>query len=290
MNIQAYKFPHPVLGLEDNIEGANDIKVVFDEKSEERNYILNLNYDTDNREILSLISEKKAVYYCEINCSSTLYRSAHTSELNSFSIKIPKDYVRDNVDMLFLITAKEFIPEYYNSKSHTEFFGYKFDIEPGDILGYFGESSFMAGIAYNKLKAVSSFMEIVRGQNIEGDYNIILDNNKIQIQLSQKDYDRYVDPIVGKNANYKNIIHSSFVLPTLIHSLNELLSSENKDDYIKKSWAKIIDFRMKNDNALKSISFERENVCRISQILLGMPIDRLLTDLNNLSNQINGDE
>jgi hypothetical protein len=251
MNIQAYKFPHPILGLEDNIEGVNNIQVNFDENTDEKNYLVNLIFDIDNQDILRLISEKKAVYFCEINCSSTLYRSAHSSELNSFSLKIPKDYVRDNVDLLFLITAKENIPEYYNSKSHAEFSGYKFDIEQGDILGYIGESSFFAGIAYNKLKAASSFMEIVRGEKEEGDYNIILDNNKIQIQLSQKDYDRYVDPIIGKNANYKNIIHSSFVLPTLIFALNELLSSENKDDYVQKSWAKIIEFRMNNDTELK---------------------------------------
>jgi hypothetical protein len=290
MNFKGYTFPHPILGLGDNVEGEVKLEITLDDKKDTNNYLLNVQCQIDNKDILNLISNNKAKLYCETNCSSTLFRNAVLSSTLDHTILIPKDHVRERVELLILILAAENIKDYTNTNSHKEFEGYTFEIEEGDVLAYIGESYFIAGIAYNKLKAASSFMEVVRGENIEGDYNIILDNPKIQIQLSHKDYDKYVDPSIGKNVGYKNIIHSSIVLSSLIYAINQLLTSQDKDDFLRKSWAKIIQFRMESDPALNSISFEQENVCKIAQVLLGMPIDRLMTDLFNLSHPTTEDD
>jgi hypothetical protein len=143
-----------------------------------------------------------------------------------------------------------------------------------------GESFFIAGIAWQKLTAVSSFMEIISGENEEGDFNIILDTSKIQVQLSKKDFQRYREPVIGSTAEYASTFHSSIVLSTLIHALYQL-ADPSKSDLIELPWAKIIQFRLQTDEKLRGLALNADNILKIAQLLLGMPMERLLTDLHN---------
>lgn len=278
MKFKGYSFPHPVLGLGDDIKGNKPVvNLKYDEDKDEENYLLTIEYELDNSDLEKLLDEKKAVFLCEINCTGTLYRKSETCASPIQIVAIPKDGVRDKVELLFLLVSAEPISDYANSEVHDDFTGYKFDIEKGDVLAYFGESSFIAGIAYQKLKAVSSFMEIIKGENESGDFNIILESQKIQIQLSKKDYEKYCDRRIGSSSENASIIHSSIVLPALIHALYQL---NKKDSDVKEfAWAKIIEFRLESDENLKSISLEDNNIPKIAQKLLGLPAKRLLDDL-----------
>lgn len=277
MKFKGYSFPHPVLGLGDDIKGDVSVKLDYDQTTDNENYLLTIEYELENSDIEKLLEEKKAVFLCEVNCTGTLYRKSEICASPIQIVSIPKDGVRDKVELLFLLVSAEPIFNYTNSEVHDDFTGYKFDIEEGDVLAYLGESSFIAGIAYQKLKAVSSFMEIIRGENESGDFNIILDSQKIQIRLSKNDYKKYSDRRIGSNPENASVIHSSIVLPTLIHALYQL---NNKESGVTEfAWAKIIEFRLENDENLKSISLEDSNIPKIAQQLLGMPTERLLNDL-----------
>jgi len=278
MNFNGYSFPHPVLGLGDDIEGeASVIKFTNDESSDSENYLLTIEYKLENPDLLKLLTDKKAYFVCEISCTGTLYRKSEKSNSFTHLISVPKNFVRDRVELLFLIVSAEVILSYSNSKVHDDFTGYKFEIDSGDVLAYIGESSFIAGISYQKLKAVSSFMEIIKGENEKGDFNIILESPKIEVQLSKSDYDKYCDSRIGKSTSFASIFHSAIVLPTLIHALYQLKNAE--DDVTDYSWAKIIKFRLDDDVNLKFIPFEEKNIPKIAQQILGMPVERLLEDL-----------
>lgn len=277
MKFKDYSFPHPVLGLGDDVGGTASVKKLDnDETMDNENYLLTIEYELDNPDLQKLVKEKKAVFLCEINCTGTLFRKSETCASPIQIVSIPKDGVRDKVELLFLLVSAEPIPDYTNSKVHSDFDGYKFDIEKGDVLAYLGESFFIAGIAYQKLKAVSAFMEIIRGENESGDFNIILGSQKIQIQLSKNDYEKYCDRRIGSSFENASIIHSSIVLPTLIHALYQL--SKKNSDVTEYAWANLIKFRLENDENLNLISLE-DNIPKIAQNLLGMPAERLMNDL-----------
>jgi len=277
MKFSGYSFPHPVLGLSDDVDGnASVVNLTNDETTDKENYLLTIEYKLDNLDLEKLLADKKVQFVCELSCTGTLYRKSESSDSPIQKISVPKNYVRDKVELLFLLVAIEANPHYTNSKVHPDFLGYSFDIDSGDVLAYLGESSFIAGIAYQKLKAVSSFMEIIKGANDTGDFNIILESPKIQIQLSIKDYEKYCEPRIGKNPEYATVFHSSIVLPTIIHALYQL---KQEDDVKEYAWAKIIQFRLDNDENLKSIQFEEKNIPKIAQLFLGMPVERLLLDL-----------
>ena len=55
----------------------------------------------------------------------------------------------------------------------------------------------------------------------------------------------------------------------------------NFEEHKNYLWAKVIDYRLKNEKQLKDINFdEKENIPEIAQMLLGNPFKRLLEGLN----------
>ncbi len=280
MKFNGYSFPHPVLGLGDDVGGTASVKKLsIDEATDEENYLLAIEYELDNSDLEKMLFDKKVQFICELSCTGTVYRKSEICDSSIQNISIPKDSVRDKVKLLFLLVSVESLTNYTNSEVHPDFVGYEFDIDSGDVLAFLGESSFDARIAYQRLKAVSSFMEIIKGENERGDFNIILDSPKIQIQLSEKDYEKFCEPRIGKNREYVNVIHSSIVLPTLVHALYQL---NKKDSDIKEyAWAKTIEFRLGHDENLKNTPLEEANIPKLAQQLLGMPIERLFGDIFN---------
>jgi hypothetical protein len=273
-----YSFPHPVLGINDDVTGTASVTVVNDENSDPDNYIITAQYQVDNPDIHRLLAERKVEFVCELSCTGTFFRTSKSSSSSPHVMLIPKNAVRDEVEMLFLIVASDHIPRYTNTGAHPDFEGFTFDLQKGDVLAYLGDSRFIAGIAYQKLKAVSSFMEVTRGDQTDGGIIIILDNPKIQIQLPRADYDRYSAPSIVNNKDYASTFHASIVLPALIHALYQL-SDPSKDGINETAWAKIIRFRLDHEDGLRGISLEDENVFKIAQHLLAMPVGRLLSDL-----------
>ena len=142
------------------------------------------------------------------------------------------------------------------------------------MLAYFGGFSFNADIKYEKLKAVSSFMEIVENEDLKYTY-VDLKKNKIEIQLPSETYNLYRSDIISQEERFSPVFHSSIVLNAL---LTALYNFEEHKDYL---WAKVIDYRLKNEKQLKDINFdEKENIPEIAQMLLGNPFKRLLEGLN----------
>jgi hypothetical protein len=190
-------------------------------------------------------------------------------------IRINKTMLRNKTEILFLITASANIQNYFSKDFNADFSGYRFDFEKGDVLAYFGETDFIAGVSYKKLKAVSSFMIIEKGSEVNGPFNINLDGPKIRIALSANDHEKYSDPRIGRNNKLASTFHSSIVLPSLIHALHRLLKDEGS--FEGNSWAQVIKHRIQNE--LHGVSFEEENIPIIAQKLIDLPLNRLMEDL-----------
>lgn len=273
MKFNDVTFPHPVLGLGDSISGS--IELVSPEiNSLQDVYGIKINLKHDNADIKKLLEEHKAEYLCEVTCTNTLYREIFLSSKRKIEFEILKKQVKGRVEFICLLITKEKIPGYSNIEAHPDYNGYFFDLDEGDILAYFGEFSFNADIKYEKLKAVSSFMEIVENEDLTYPYTD-LKKNKIEIQLPSETYNIYRSDIISQEEKFVPIFHSSIVLNALLTALY------NFDEHKEYLWAKVIDYRLKNETQLKDINFdEKENIPDIAQKLLGNPFKRLLNGLN----------
>ncbi len=272
MKFNDVTFPHPVLGIGDAISGTAgfikdpEINVSTD------SYKVTIKCNLVNNDLKKLLQESKAEFLCEATCTNTVYRENIVSDNSKIEFEIPKKQVKGKVEFICLLVAKENLFGYANANAHSDYSGFTFDLDKGDVLAFFGEFTFDADIKYEKLKAVSSFMEVVENPDLEYT-NIDLKKSKIEVQLPTNDYNAYKSDVIAHEIKFAPMFHSSLVLNALLIALYNF---EEHKDYL---WAKALKYRL--DNEFKNINFEeKENIPEIAQRLLGNPFSRLLNGLN----------
>lgn len=286
MNFNNVSFPHPVLSIvTDDIKSNIKLNPVPVITSSVDNYSITVNCEHDNDGLAALINAGEAEFLCEATCSNTLYREIFTNSNSEIKFEIPKKQVKGKVFFTCVLVAKSPIANYQNSKSHPDYNGYSFDIDNGDVLAFFGEFNFNADINYEKLKAVSSFMEVVENKDQNAIYtNVDLNKSKIEVQLPSEDYKLFASDSISKEPKFAPVFHSSIVLNALLMALYSFESHK------ESLWAKVIDYRLKNEKLFANISIEdKENIPEIAQRLLGNPFRRLISELQVIvesSNQI----
>jgi hypothetical protein len=275
MKFSDISFPHPILGVSDTISGIVGFLKDPGIESYKDNYKIKIECLHDNADLSRLILEKQAEYFCEVNCSSTLYREIFKSDSNSIEFEISKKQVKGKVEFICLLVSKKNISNYVNSCAHIDYEGYTFNIDKGDILAFFGAYSFNADIKYERLKAVSEILTVI--ENSDVDYaNIVLDNPKIEVQLPTAEYELFAGKY-SHEEKYIPIFHSSIVLPSLLTALYNL--KLHKEQF----WAKAIAYRLENEKEFANLSIEEpENIPEIAQKLLGNPINRLMVGIDNI--------
>ena len=276
MNFNNISFPHPVLGVANEV--SSEIKRIENDdisiNPKSHSYEIRVKLSFDDEVLRQLIQDDKAEFICEATCSNTLYRKIIRSEKPKIEFEILRKQVKGGIDFLCLLVAKENIESYSNTNFHSDYNGFSFEVEQGEVLAYFGDFYFNADIKYEKLKAVSSFMEIVPNEELTYTH-VDLKKNKIEIQLPMETYKLYQSDFISQEVKFAPVFHSSIVLNAL---LTALYNFEEHKDYL---WAKVIDYRLKNEKQFKDMNFdEKENVPEIAQMLLGNPFKRLLEGLN----------
>ena len=278
MKFSDVSFPHPVLGVGDAVKGKFGLNPVPDITSTVDAYTVTVNCEHDNNELSALVNSGQAEFFCEATCSNTLYREIVTSINSEIKFVIPKKQVKGKIFFTCVLVAKSPIANYQNSKFHPDYKGYSFEIETGDVLAFFGEFDFNADINYEKLKAVSSFMEVVENKDLTVKLtNINLNKSKIEIQLPSDDYKTFANDAISKEQKFAPVFHSSIVLNALLIALYNF---ETHKDLL---WAKVVDYRLKNEKQFENISIdEKENISEIAQLLLGNPFHRLIAELQEI--------
>jgi hypothetical protein len=286
MKLNNLVLPHPVLGQADDIIGIckfkNDPTIEINDDC----YQVEFEIEHDNGTIADLVKNEKAIYCCEISCNGTLYRDIFHSKETSFKIEIPRISVRNKVNFqVFCLTIKELF-NYNNAAAHTDFDGFSFDLEKADLLAIFGTFYFDAEIQYHKLKAASSFMQIVPNDAGKTLTEYILDDSKIQIKLPEASYEKY--KYFSKKKIFAPIIHASIVQNALTVALFNL----NEHIEIGNVWARSIKYRLENEPELNngSSQIDPNNIPELVQKLLGNPNERLIERLDEMSNGNDNEE
>lgn len=276
MKFVNYQFPHPVLtNFTDDIDGNPSFVENIIENDD--CYSISITFKVDNDDLVNSINQNLAGIICEVNCSGTVYRNSFNASTDTILFELPKFLVRGKVEFSCYLVSYINIVGYTNAMSHPDYDGFSFDIEPGDILAYFGEFSFNAAINYKKLKAVSSFLKIEERSKIDiAEFDI--DNDRIIVKLPEKDFSVYKKQPIAKNEDFAPIFHASIVLSALLFAL------QNIDKHEDKMWAQVIKVRLKEED-FKGLTLDEESgdLMKIAQKLLGNPVRRLLTGLETIS-------
>lgn len=285
MKFNDVSFPHPVLGVGESINSKFGLDPKPKIEKNDVGYSVIVHCFHDNEDLDNLITNKQAKYLCEVSCSNTIYREIFTSDNEKIIIKIPRKNVKGKVTFTCMLVATLPFNDYRNKNSHIDYNDYKIDIEIGDVLAFFGEFEFNADIKYEKLCSVTSFMEVVENKNELATYtNIDLNKNKIEVQIPTEEYKKFASDDISKEQKYASIFHSSIVLNAL------LIALYNFEQYKDFLWAKVVIYRLKNEDGFAYLSIEdKVHIPEIAQRLLGNPFKRLLFELDAFKKNTNLD-
>jgi hypothetical protein len=275
-------FPHPVLGLgrADDFNGSAEFTEPNIEILDEV-YKISFSIIHDNGTIVDMVKNKKAIYCCEIFCSGTLYRDLKLNYEPEYLFEIKRADLRGSVEFNIYCIVNVNNVNYSNPAAHEDYSDFLFSLDKGDLLAYFGSFNFDADLQYQKLKAASSFMEIIPNEGNE-QYTIYdIDASKIRIKLPIQTYEKFKTDSIGKKKEYTEIIHASLVqvaLTTAMYNYKEKLGEGIL-------WAQSVKYRLETEPELNNGTdvFDNDQVPSLVQKLLGNPNFRLVESLEKLS-------
>lgn len=274
MKITNQSFPHPVLGIQDDIAGKFDTNLTWN--CDRAFYYLYPVFNLQNENIEKLIIENLASFVVHIECGNTFFRKSYMFNNRTPEIRIPADKLRDRVEVGFYISAIGAIGEYVNKDAHDDYSGQKFSIDKGDILAYGGDTSFYAVKNYESLKAVSSIMVIKKANYEKGIAKVNYNNDKIELWLSKENFNIYNE---NKNdEHFGALFHTSLVLPILLKALAFI--KDDDPDFKTFKWFDVLKIRIDDE----SLGIEDdEKHFEVIQKLFGNPIDRFFLSINHLN-------
>ncbi|MFH1310739.1 MAG: hypothetical protein ABIH85_08720 [Candidatus Omnitrophota bacterium] len=281
MKTNSLSFPHPVLGVRDDVHGCHRVEFTIAFSNDVVN--MEVNHTFYNAVLEKLIGEEKAVFCTQIICPKTVYREIKCGKDKKQIIQLEQNDLRGKVTVDFFVIAAENIDTYENDKAHPDYQGFKFSVNKGDVLSVGGSDSFVADKQWQSTKSVGSFMTIRCGNKTKGPMGIDLtsESGKIVITLSINDFKRF--QIYGQNESYYPIYHSCIVFPALSYALTAMLSPEGKDQFEEYLWYQMLEERRQTDDKLKVLEWEPSGVAEIAQTILGLPIDRVFISMETIS-------
>lgn len=258
-------YPHPVLGNADDVTvGKIDPEVTY-RAADELVEIDIGNLTTSNPTLDSMLKTSGASWGVQIQCARTYLRAEFQTTENFLRVKFPGHDLRGRVDIEIVLFAAKTISGYSPTGAHRDYGNTTFDLETGSLLGVGPALSFDVDKQFDPLRApVSSIMRIRKGEHSQGPFRLALEDEFVEILLSEADWNQYA----GIRDRVPAVIHISLVLPALAEALRRV------NDFVGRRWA----------DRLLAIVETREvdpaQPLEAAQSLLQSPLTRAFGELN----------
>lgn len=270
MNLNNLTLPYPVLGLSDDIMPLPETPMVDPVPNDPHEHIITITLQTNNPTIDNLVASGHALYVCEVECRKTFYRKCFTSSSNSFTVRFPRKAVAGEIRLTPTVIANMTILRYSNPGFHEDYQDMTFTLDPGDLLCVFSQLDYFADIEFDKLKAVSTFISILKTDKPLS--YIDLDKPKIHVYLPEDLHTLYRTRI-NKQNNFNSSLHASIAMNALVYALTQIRN------FSDTKWAQTIAYRMNSEEIFDGLDIENTaDSIRIAQLLLGNPYKRMFND------------
>ena len=278
-------YPYPVMGINDDFTSkpSASASIIADKLT----YKIHIDIDLKNDEILKQIEDGMACFSCEVDCPTTFYRRFYSSDTPCFDIEIGRRDVARRVTFDCTVTTKKRIEGYTNSQFHEDYAGFKFNLEPGDILAFVDTLHYDADIEYDKLNSGGSFLTIVEGTDEQYTFYYLL-HDKIEVQFPHALFEDYKKSFNG-NGSHATIFHSSIAYNALVFALMNYDEDLHKD----KLWARTINYRIELEPHLMPFkdtlkTKDVSEILKLAQTLLANPYKRLMDSMHVILEQSTG--
>ncbi len=272
--------PYPVLSCfgDDILPNLDTNNVRVDAIFDKKKYTFTIEVLLENEDILKYIEEGKAEFTCEVTCARTYLRRCYhcqqASHMASFNIELGRKEVIGDIWFNCYVTVKENILDYHNSQFNEDYEDALFDMEPGDILAIFPSMKYSAGLKYEILYSAGSFMVVQEDKNGSSVW-FDASGDKILVFLPSAMFEQF--QAFAGNRDFDELFHASIVFNALYKCLSEY------DPKVQSScqWVKVIDYRIKTEDALSDFNIEdKARSYELAQALLADPYKRMFNKLS----------
>lgn len=266
MAARLISYPHPVLGLRDDVEGVLAVPDVEVDCDGENVKIDVRGLRVTNETIQTYVDGGIAAFAIRVHCGRTYFRRSWTTSSDSLSILIPATRVFDEVKLAYRVVAKHSIPNYRPRGLHPDYGEARFAVSAGDVLAEGEELTFWLENDFDPLAgSVGSIMQVQRGDHEHG-VKVDYQADKITVRIGKEDFDAY--QIVRAGA--PSILHSALVLPVLVEAI-QLLRKGDQEAFLEGLlWSG----RLKAMLAATQGASEAASVFEAAQALLQNPLLR----------------
>jgi hypothetical protein len=242
----------------------------------------------DCPELAVLVQSGKAVVGIHVECPRTFYRQWHPQNGAEVCVSLPANGVRGKVEMLAMCVAFKDIPDYTLQGQHEDYTGSTFDIGPGDLLAVARDCvEFDAYLDLDPIRKISSILDIRRSaERSTGAALIDFDDDRVQVELSQDDYQTYIE--LRADPSIRGLVASNVVFPAVLQAVQHLgrLTPEELDEAkANRRWCRSLVARL--DKAGIGPDAPPEEVFRVTQEILRGPVHRGMWELRL---HLNGDQ
>lgn len=283
-------FPYPLLK-----NGVNNIdykvtQFYFDfDKNEDVPIILNemlvlknIYFYLDNSDLKKLYDAGAVKVICEIECSSTVYREYFELFEYPQDKEIPvSNFANDVTISAYMVAAKK-IHNYWSNDFADEYTGYRFNINPSNILASDDGIKFRVDIAEENDSRVSSIFKIIKKDDAGEIVAYSNEYDRIVIYLNPEIYSIYEE--MKKYSTYNNFFFANLAIPVLASCLQELqkeLDYESIDEICdNKKWFESVikSYALRKGKELDIEEFYNINCFELAQLLLNESVGKSIKD------------
>ena len=266
MASKSFSYPYPVLGNRDDIL-SNDIDFDLETEAVDNRLVLKIpKLNIDHPELKQFLEIGSAAWFIRIRCSRTYFRIIDLVSKPSWTKTLKSSDLEGEVVIDVSIIATKDIPRYCPTSMNEDYGHQHFDIESCSVLALGPSFKIQIDKQFDPLKApMASFIKIKCGEFKTGPFNLILEDDLIEVELSKQDWSGYS----GIKDRAYNVLHSSLILPVLSEAISKI------DEYSELLWAS----RLKT--LIDEQQLEIEYPLKAAQKLLGNPLSRTFVSLNS---------
>lgn len=269
---QPTSFPHPVVGIGDDVKGELRCNVPdFDFGVDTTTLYIN-GLEITNPTISGLVRDKVAAFTLRVSCGATYYRESFQTHDARSQISLPAAKLMGDVELQVRVCALKKIEGYRPEGLHPDYGERSFTVQTGDVLAVGDDFTVRADKQFDPLAAdIPSIMRIVRGARDKGPFGVNFDTDQILIELSAEDHDLY-----GLASNVTpEVLHAALVLPVLCEAITRVRRRSAEDDMMTGlNWFRRLDTMLQ----ARRID-EDESPMLAAQKLLEMPLTRALKNI-----------
>lgn len=234
MFTEGFSFPHPVLGLDDDISGSFSTTIQLKRTKSRMIVFHDIQHEISNDYIKSLIHDEHADILIKLYCSSTFKTWTLTNPGSSF--EIDENDLCNKVEIQVFVATRKSISSYSHTTFNSHYSNYTFSLEGKEVIAVSGKIILPIEKVDEKL-GLGNIFRFMAHENEEAPICFQYLQNKIHIIYPKAKNGSHPPNLLFKTAPWT--AYNLFILPALSGAF-QFIKDGDREDVESYEWFTVI--------------------------------------------------